>query len=338
MSIAVPTREVTYSYAAGSTSLAPHGYRTIVPGEASRLNQLTETFPSLRRWIHDQTMVISAYPASLSLTGAGPFVDTYLHPPTFTRACLLASEQSRMAIFASQPLAGAELINQHAVAKLPMPHEILWAVGGYALPMSLEHFVRRRLENLNCRLTVLQSYGVAEVGHTCFASMQRAKDGSPLYRQVAPNVSATIEEDNQRLRLSNKDGVSILTDDIAERVPPVPRPPATIPDRGNDNLAIGEDGTDDGAHHPAALPGANVWRLRPGVSRLHPAVWQDLESWTDQQWQRRSGYLSFDGQSTHYQLRPGVHRSANPCELDAYDYWRCHGGSWTTKPDLAAGH
>ena len=289
---------VIYSYAAGSTSSDPDGYRRVETTSPSRLPQLLATFAPLRSWIHSQSLIISAYPASLGLTGSAPLVDTYLHPPAFLRACHLAQRERRDVVFASQPLFGAQLIGQLCDAAADVPSRMLWAVGGYPLPQSLEAFIRRRLEVRGCELKVLQAYGVAEIGHTCFAAIERSAAGWPLYRQVAQEVSAEIVGRDHRLKLTAASGRSIVTGDRAERI-------------------------DD------------HWRLTNGTDRVDPIILRQLDSWTDDHWKRRTGYLHATEDHAAFQLRPDHEPSGDQAETPFHEFWSRHGGWWTCKPRWA---
>ncbi len=48
-------------------------------------------------------------PAALGIRGFDAFIDSYLHPPTVIRGFRFAMMHQRPVVFASQPLAGAEL-------------------------------------------------------------------------------------------------------------------------------------------------------------------------------------------------------------------------------------
>lgn len=292
-----------YSYAAGSRSLDPAGFREIGGDAGNRLHQLQRVFPTLREILHLQTLVISAYPATLGLTSCGPSIDTYLHPPTFIRAMRLAHQQARCVLMASQPLLGADLWLQYCQSNYPLPPRVLWATGGYPLPQSLERFVRELLESRGCRLQILHAYGVAEIGHTLFAAIQRRGDGSPIYQLVADATEATIQS-NGRLRLSiakvgNCSARSVQTEDYA---------------------TLDSDG----------------YRLTSGPGRFDPDVGQILESWGSEQWQTRTGYLATNANGRYFQQRSLVadcsNMSCHSFDVEYFEFWRRFGGSWSTKP------
>ncbi|MCM2374127.1 hypothetical protein [Aporhodopirellula aestuarii] len=282
------------SYAAGSSSLTPDGFRILGESDRQRLQQLTGAFPSLLGWLNPDSLIISAYPASLGLQGMAPFVDTYLHPPTFIRAMRLAALDMRPVVMAAQPLLGAEMILQTIAAGLEMPKAVLWAVGGYYLPHSLESFIAEELAECGCDLEVLHCYGVAEIGHTCFAAMNRFESGEPRYQLIADDVFTSIERGSGRLQLRREDRV-LTTEDLAEVV----------------------DGD---------------WKIRNGSERMCPEVFRDLESWSPSAWRRRTGYLHADARRTVYQLRESVDPNASTQEIRYHRFWEQFGGSVQCKP------
>ncbi len=133
------------SYAAGSTSLDPNGFRVLVQDDTQKFAAIRREFPRVGELLQPQSVCISAYPAALGIRGFDAFIDSYLHPPTVIRGFRLALLHQRSVVFASQPLAGADLLLQVMEGNQQMPQRLLWAVGGYYLPMSLERFVRCEL-------------------------------------------------------------------------------------------------------------------------------------------------------------------------------------------------
>jgi hypothetical protein len=281
------------SFAAGSTSLDPYGYRILDVEDGNRLSELTTAFPSLIEYLNAESLVISAYPAALGIHGFAPFVDTYLHPPTFIRAMRLASLEQRRVVLASQPLTGAELLLRMLDSGFELPAKMLWAVGGYFLPKSLEKFMRERLAIQGCRITVLQCYGIAEIGHTCFAALDRDASGSPKYRLVAGDVGIRTVPETEELIL-HREGREVNTQDRIFRM---------------------ED----------------FWKIENDPKRLSAKVREELESWTENEWQRRTGYLRSEKGNLSVQLRESAEQlEAN--EVAYFRFWERFGGSPQTKP------
>lgn len=289
----------TLSFPAGASSTNPDRSRFIGPSDSQRLLQLANAMPELRRYLNSSSLVINAYPASLGLGGVAPLVDTYLHDKTFIAAFRSAERESRPVVLAAQPLMGADLLLEFCARGFKAPSEMLWAVGGYPLPRSLEVFIQSTMRSLGCEIRFLYSYGVAEIGHTCFAATERCQSGHPIYSKVAPTVTAEIVGEDHLLRLTSPQGRAVLTEDYA----------TNCDDR---------------------------WTLISGNERLHPSVLEELESWGHEDWSRRTGYLHAtvkkNEKSMVFQLRREVDLAVGPSEIDYFNFWRLHGGSLTCKP------
>ena len=281
------------SYAAGSTSLDPDGYRLIGETDDQRLTQLKAVFPHLDRILSAESLFVSAYPAALGLQGVAPFVDTYLHPPTFIRAIRLAARDSRTVFLAAQPLIGADLLMRVLRHGFELPREVLWANGGYYFPRSLEYCVREQLRSVGCHLEVLHCYGAAEIGHTCFAAIDRFESGFPRYRKIADHVEMAVSKSGRMVLKSSER--QVITEDCVENV--------------GDHLLI-----------------------RNGSARLCAEVLSELESWKSAQWSRRTGYLRASATGSIFQLREWVETQQSTDELRYHEFWQKFGGSPQSKP------
>jgi len=283
------------AYAAGSTSLDPRGYRRIDMLMPRRFDRLLESFPEVRNYLNSESLIVSAYPAALGLAGIAPFVDTYLHPPTLFRSLRLAHIEKRPVLFASQPLAGADLLQRHCARNLELPSKILWANGGYVMPESLEDYVGRMLAQRGCKLQCLYSYGVAEIAHTCFAAMSRFDCGLPRFKEVATDVTATIDATTCELSLASIER-TIATGDSA-------------------TIVNGD------------------WKIQSSAQRLAPTILAELESWTDKEWKRRTGYLEATPDRILFQLRADVRDVECEFELPFHEFWSRNDGSFACKPN-----
>ena len=130
------------SYPAGSTSWEPYRFRVVGVQSADWVGHLLTCFPVVAEFFGSQSLVLSAYPATLGLSGFSPSVDSYLHPPTFFSALQLAAMENRNLLLAAQPLIGADLLYRATREGFPLPKRILWGIGGYYTPVSLEKFIR----------------------------------------------------------------------------------------------------------------------------------------------------------------------------------------------------
>lgn len=281
------------SYSAGSTSSDNDAFRVVKNDLPDRIATLTERFPKIKGYL-DNPMIVSAYPASLGLDGLGPMVDTFLHPPAFFRALRAAAVENRSAVITSQPLAGAELLLHALDAVDTLPENILWAVGGYYLPESLELTIRSAFASRGSTVEVLHCYGAAELAHTCLAASERDESGWPRFQPVLPGLEVSTDGGSGELMLG-------------------------LPDR--------REHTGDQARRMG-----DSWQVISNVHRLDPQVRKELESWSMFDWTRRTGHLHADGKTTIFQLRSGI-KSTSSNQLSLNEFWQQFGGGWTTKPN-----
>jgi len=73
-------------------------------------------------------------------------------------------------------------------------------------------------------------------------------------------------------------------------------------------------------------PGYVIWNN----DRLHPNVLKILESWSPQDWERRTGYLYY-GREIRFQLRKGFDPTVG-LEAEFHDYEKKYGHYWLFKP------
>ncbi len=281
------------SYAAGSTSLDPNGYRLIGENDGQRLTQLLAVFPDLSSIISPNCLIINAYPAALGLQGFAPYVDTYLHAPTLIRALRLAAQQERPVVFAAQPIVGADLLIKAIDAGWELPQSMLWATGGYYFPHSLERYIAKRLRLAGCEVRFLHCYGVAEIAHTCFAATSRFSDGTPRYRKIIDPVE--VGKSSAGFMTLALNGRRVVTSDYVKRI-------------------------------------KNEWSIDNGPSRLSLRVANELESWNEGEWSRRTGYLKSTQGSIEYQLREHIELVETEAEHRFHRFWEAFGGSLQSKP------
>jgi hypothetical protein len=293
-----------YSYAAGSSSMDPEGFRVVNNADGSRIGEVCQLFPQLARFFCDRTMIVVAYPATLGLTSPGVLIDTYVHPPTFIRSLHLAAIEERPVVVVAQPLVGADFILRAIRQRIPLPNRMLWASGGYFLPESLERFVRDRLRQEGCELEVLHCYGTAEVGHSLFAAVDRLASGRPHYCKAAAHVATMFNEKNNRL--------TAITAVASQEL--------------EDEVRVEQDGFD----------------IIPHPSRLSPSVFQTLESWKALQWSRWTGFVADVSGELTVQCRQWVspdeetpepkYREPKYREIEYHEFFARHGGSSLAKP------
>ena len=169
------------SYSAGRSIMDPYAYRVVRPS-SGRISSVLSVFPQLKDLFIDKPpLIISCYPASLGSFDNAIMVDTYLRPEAVTRALLLAARENLTAILAGQPLAIAEFLLGHIQSSFQLPRFLLFSLGGYFCPRSLEKFLVDLANDSGCKAAALYAYGVAEVEYGCMMGVERTELGEVIY-------------------------------------------------------------------------------------------------------------------------------------------------------------
>jgi hypothetical protein len=283
------------SYSASSNQAGPDGFRILAPA-VSYLPALIERWPLLGDALGKQPpLIINTYPASLGQFTFGIFVDTYLSVQTGLRALQLAAREGQTALLMGQPLFLAELLFRGFQQGIPWPESLILACGGYVMPLSLENVLTQRLTAQSVNCLVLHCYGVAEVDAACLVALERNQQGEILYNPRNNEIQAKISQG--RLFLGHhKPGKALQLWDTGD-------------------FAVRDD---------AAL------KITPCPARLAPSVIANLESWSESDWERRTGYLS-GSQGSICQLREGFQPES---EHESAHFLFAHesGFSWLRKP------
>ena len=280
------------SFAAGSRSRDPHGYRVSEDFSLDRFTQLKRNLPVIQQLVDNEPIIINAYPADLGIANLGTHIDTYLHPVTFVRACRLAALQHRPVVFVAQPVVGVEFLLFLLEEGFEIPENITWISGGYYYPQSLESFAKKMMKQAGCDLSIIHSYGVAEVGHTCFVALRRSGDGQPMYQQVVDDIKVILNE-SAELSLA----------------------------KGEVQIATGE----------TAKFTEGYWTITNSPDRLCDQVKSMLEGFTSDQWRRFTGRTNWKNNELVFQLRQGL-QTARENECGYYEFWNQFGGGLTYKP------
>lgn len=171
-----------------------------------------------------------------------------------------------------------------------LPESLTLVLGGYHCPASLEAFLRGILQGRVKRVLCVHAYGVAEVGVGLLVG-QRLATGDIAYAAAHPGVTPVIVADSLVLRTATADV------DTGDRAYP---------------LAYGR------------------MRIHNPPSRLSPRTEAALEQWGREDWQRRTGHLTWTPR-LRTQLRPGVRRRADH-EVSFGRFVDAPGMSWLDKP------
>ncbi|MGE0324368.1 MAG: hypothetical protein AB7K71_06425 [Polyangiaceae bacterium] len=295
------------SYSSGSHDRGPYGFRTIRPG-GNLMALFANRYPQVLQGFDGRVpMVINAYPACIGTFDFGITVDSYLSHSTASRALHLAHLERYPVMLIGQPLYLADLLFRHLATNPVLPPTLLLVTGGYVMPRSLEMSLRQLIAAVTPRaahgttLNLINGYGVAEVDAGCLWATQRTPEGHLVYEPRSADVEVVLEGSDLLLSLRSPNGGYVV-----ERFP--------TGDSGIAAQAI--DGT----------PGYVIWNNE----RLHPNVLKILESWSFEDWERRTGYLYY-GREIRFQLRKGFEPKVG-LEAEFHDYEKKYGHYWLFKP------
>ena len=288
------------SYSAGSTQTGPEGFRKLVPGRRSMLDAAVARWPELGGFLGERPVLfINCYPATIGTFTPGITVDTYLSPRVFSRAFQLGRAADHPVILLGQPLFLADVLLRHAAAGLPFPETLMIWTGGYVMPRTLELMIVHLLDQHVERSVLLQYFGAAEVDAGCLMARDRTDDGDLIY---LPRDDVEVEADGENLLLS-------------------------LRDPSGDGWRIHRFLTGD-----LTRPHGEGWLIR-NPRRLHPEVETEMESWSIEDWRRRTGYVRRDDGKIWIQLREDATvQPGSEKELDHYDFGRRFSFSWLAKP------
>ncbi len=284
------------AYSTGSAQTGPEGYRKLKGGNRI-LKALGNRWPDIIDALGVRpALFINAYPACIDTFQVGALVDTYLSPRALSRALQLGHVSNNPTVLLGQPLFLADALLRHLRAGRPMPKTLMLWVGGYSLPESLENMLRSILQPHVDTLHIIQFFGAAEVDACCLMARSRNRLGELIYY---PREDVIVELEDEELILS--------LSDLSGR-------PKTDPFY-----------TGDAAHWSGS--GLVIRNLE----RLHPLVEDHLESWTEDQWKRRTGYVRREDRQLWIQLREGQFPNKSN-ELEHFTFAQRFGFSWLDKP------
>jgi len=284
----------TISYSAGSSKLDPLSFRVVEDGSAKIASAVT-LFPKLGKYFQSTPVVLNCYPATLGAFQSVIYLDTYLRPVNFSRGLMLAENLNTACIVLGQPLTVLDLLLKHSSSepKLPLPTQILFALGGYYAPASFEKTLSDLLTTLNVEHNLLHAYGMAEIDFGCLLGVNRNKAGNINYKIANPDVLVELHEG--KLSLGRVDQNYYQTSDSATWQ--------------NDSLIIS-----------------------PGNQRLSPEMLKTLESWDNKQWKRRTGHVGKTNGELIFQLREDV-IIEDESEMKFHAFSKTFNMSWQAKPN-----
>ena len=286
------------SYSSGSTQTGPEGFRKLVPGRRSMLDAAAGRWPELLDVLGERPVLfLNAYPAAIGAFTPGITVDTYLSPRVFSRALQLGRAADHPVILLGQPLFLADALLRHVAGGWSFPKVLMIWCGGYVMPRSLERMLVALVEPHVERFVLVQYFGAAEVDAGCLMARERTPTGELIYHP-RDDVEPSLDGDRLLLTLRAANGRLLAdrfpTGDLARR-------------HGDDGWVI---------HNPR---------------RLHPSAEALMESWSEDDWHRRTGYLRREGETFWIQLRPSE-EVREEGEVEHFDFGRRFSFSWLDKP------
>lgn len=296
------------SYSAGSTQTGPDGFRQINRAGLALRGIVKAHWPErLQAFGERLPLVVNAYPAMVAIPSDGVLVDCYMSVKTASRALQLAAREGMPAMVLSQPLFLGQMLTHHLEQALPLPDAVIAVVGGYWMPQSLHHALEQQLRARGVQFSCLQGYGVAEVDAGMLWGADFDDLGRARFRARGPDVDARLLHGRLHLALKDADGnLRAEPFDTGDRAEFVPR--------------AGSAGTD------ILISGS--------AARLAADIHEELSSWTETDWRRRTGYVARSAEGLVAQLRVGVavdESSARP-ELAYHAFAAAYGVSWLDKP------
>lgn len=287
------------SYSAGSTQTGPDGFRKVNRQGLPLCTLVRRLFPTTTAPFGERLpLVLNAYPASVGFPTDGLLVDCYLSFRTASRALQLAAREGLPVLILGQSLYVAELLLRHRAGGFAWPDALIALVGGYHTPLSLERAMQSWVAPLGVSLGFVHGYGAAEVEAGMLLASERNASGQLRYKPRGADIHISTPEGRLHLALQNAQG---------------------------ELLAAPFDSGD------SASPDGDAWLITNAGSRLSPLVLAALESWTPEDWARRTGYVKRNGESIAIQLR----ESATPVadgEQKFFAYAEANGMAWLEKP------
>lgn len=285
------------SYSAGSTQTGPEGFRKLVPGRRSMLDAAAQRWPEVLELLGDRPVIfVNTYPAAIGTFRPGITVDTYMSPRVFTRAMQLGRAADHPVILLGQPLFVADVLLRYVEGGFPLPETLMIWTGGYVMPCSLEKMMTALVTPHVERFMIIQYFGAAEVDAGCLMARERTAEGELIY-YPRDDVEPDVDGENLLLSLHSSEGGYVI-----------------------ERFATGD----------LARPHGGGWVIR-NPRRLHPGVEAAMESWSEADWHRRTGYVQRQGETIAIQLREGVEVEHGD-ELEHYDYARRYAFTWLAKP------
>lgn len=291
-------------WSSGTTNPIPSSYRVIKPGQ-TMFSEAIKRYPEkLDDFSPDRTLYINCYPAFIPFPKAAVYTDTYLDIEKTFASLKLAYENDMTVVLLAQPLFALEVLLRYQKAGYKFPKRLILTIGGYPIPSTLLKILIDICNNNNCAMTWLAGYGLAEIDAGLFVGMETNEAGEILYYPRSDVQVEICDVDNS----------------------------------GFGNMRISKDnGPQDQLIKDKAQKVGDAYIIRVEERKLNYKAFQEFENWTNDIWERRTGYFHYDVAkgSIMFQLREGKYPE-NRDELTFYSFIEKVGGSsnwWGKKPN-----
>ncbi len=296
----MPEEVMELCYSSGVQSKDPYSFRILKAQQTTEeeSSALQGSAMDILAGQKKLPVVIIAYPARMMAPFPCIRIETYLSLSVFTRALNYAALEGALTLVAAQPLFLADALTQILAqgAENPLPKTLLMTLGGYPLPLSLETYMASLLEPFS-HVSFIMAYGMAEVDAGLLVSLGRDEHGRHVFSPRSEEIRYKVGPDGRLMIGLGAEKPLFDTGDYAEEL-------------GDSRLVIAP----------------NPKRYAEDILRL-------LETWDNDTWRRRTGFLVRSGDSQpRFQLRKGI-APLSKDDVEFWDFCRMTDFCWTKKPD-----
>lgn len=269
------------SYPASACDRNPYAFQVVQKSNLF-MESIVRNFPRIAEIITATPLIINCYPAALFFPSCGVFVESFMKQKNVSRALNLAAKENMPAVILGQALFVADALKDHVRSGGAIPKKTVVATGGYYSPRSLEDSIRMSWSP-HADLEFLSFYGIDEIDPVLLISAFRTPTDDPIYLPRNDKVKPTIKE--------GKLFISLWTEDCQALV---------------ENFRTGDC---------ASYKDEGIVIRNP--RRLGEMMQKELESWSHEFWDRRTGYVGRDSDKIIYQMRKGI----QPRQAEEMDYF-----------------
>jgi hypothetical protein len=280
------------SFSAGASRPDDQAFRLVTVSATQRLDALVRLCPEVGS---------TADPGRLMVINAYPATTILpadvLFVDTYLRPATFARALAYAAAHDRQPVLIAQPLTAARLlleaGNAAAPARLVILLGGYPCPHTLERWLTDRARDAGMAATIAHLYGVAEIEAGLLAG-RRGPDGQVYYRPFAAGYTPRLD-DLGRLAFERADGAVCHTDDLAWCQGP-------------------------------------TWLLTPNPRRYAPSAIAAFETWSAEDWSRRTGFIRHAGDPPLCQLR-ARHAPRSHGEMEHFAFARLTGMTWLDKPD-----